>query len=116
MTSKIKILIAEDDNDLRHSLADLLIEEGYDIIEVAEAGKILDVVTREKPNVLILDISLPDGDCYEICRKIKEIQGAGIRIILYSGYIDYEKAKVAGADECLLKGCDVLELMKTIKA
>jgi CheY-like chemotaxis protein len=57
-----RILIVEDDAASRYGLKSLLDSEGYDVLEAASLAEADEVLTRDQPDVIVLDITLPDGD------------------------------------------------------
>jgi CheY-like chemotaxis protein len=59
--AKVKVLIVEDDLDLVEAYTDLLESRGYSVISVPRAADAIQIATRQKPNVIILDLNLP-GD------------------------------------------------------
>ncbi len=67
-----EILIVEDDITMNKMLSDLLAHEGYKITSVYTAGEAQRCFLPSKYHLAILDINLPDGSGYEVCRFIKE--------------------------------------------
>ena len=102
-----RILIVEDQADNLRILHDLLSSAGYDII-IAENGlEALEVVSRERPDWILMDIQLPVLDGYEATRRIKaDPTLRGIPIIVITSYAlsgDESKAKAAGCDAYVAK-------------
>ncbi len=68
----MKILVVEDDTNIRQGLVEALSREGYSLI-AAENGKVaLEMYQREKPDFIILDIMMPELDGYAVCREIRK--------------------------------------------
>jgi DNA-binding response OmpR family regulator len=114
----MKILIAEDDLNIREGLRDLLSQEGYEIC-VAENGRIaLDLYETEKPQFVILDIMMPEMDGYTVCREIRS-KDNDIPIIFLSAKseeIDRVIGLELGADDYISKPFGTREVVARIRA
>jgi twitching motility two-component system response regulator PilG len=66
-----KILIVEDEESLLKLASILLTSKGYDVRGVASGRAALDAIARERPDLVLLDIMLPEIDGFEVCRQIK---------------------------------------------
>ena len=97
-----RILVVEDQADNRRILQDLLTRAGYEIILAENGQEALEVVARERPNLILMDIQLPLLDGYEATRRIKANPALrAIPIIVITSYAlsgDESKAKAAGCD------------------
>jgi two-component system OmpR family response regulator len=69
--SQKKILIIEDSADLADSLEDMLVFKGYNAIKVSTGLAGLKIAPQEKPDLILLDLKLPDVDGYEVLRKLR---------------------------------------------
>ena len=102
-----RILIVEDQADNRRILRDLLSSAGYDIIIAENGQEALEVVPRERPDLILMDIQLPLLDGYEATRRIKANPTLrAIPIIVITSYAvsgDESKAKAAGCDAYVAK-------------
>src|SRR5262249_43923583 len=102
-----RILVVEDQADNRRILRDLLTSAGYEIIEAENGQEALDVVARERPNLILMDIQLPVLDGYEATRRIKaDPELRAIPIIVITSYAlsgDESKARAAGCDAYVTK-------------
>lgn len=119
MNNIIKIIIADDHLLFIDGLASLLNGETDIVIEdVANDGKeLLDILAKEKPNVILLDINMPGMNGLEALRYIKQ-SWPSVNIIMLSTYNEehlIEKAKQSGANGYLLKNCNKQELLQTIR-
>jgi DNA-binding response OmpR family regulator len=84
-----RILVVEDDPDIIEILDYLLIESGYQVAFSVKADGIWKMIEEYKPDLILLDIVLPDGDGRDICKKLKEnLNTGGIPVIMVSGH-DY---------------------------
>ncbi len=114
MNKKIKVLIADDDPNICMTLKDILSEKGF-IAETANNGyELLANLKRKLPNIIILDLMMPEKDGIEVISTIKSI-GSDIKIIIYTGFKKYEKSTYARlADKFLLKATGPEKLLQTI--
>lgn len=116
----IRVLIADDHTILRHGLRQLLeLAEDISIVGEAASGReCLDMVTYLKPDVVLLDISMPDMTGLEVSRQIKsEWPGMGIVILTIHDAEDYILEAVrAGVEGYVLKDADPPELLQAIRA
>lgn len=114
----MKILIAEDDPNIRQGLHDLLSQEGYDVI-MAENGQVaLDQFVREKPQFVLLDIMMPELDGYSVCREIRQ-RDADVPVVFLSAKseeIDRVIGLELGADDYISKPFGVREVIARIRA
>ncbi len=67
-----KIVLAEDERDIRELLVFLLEMEGHQVVAVPDGRQAVQAVQKEKPDLVILDVRMPFMDGYEACRIIKE--------------------------------------------
>jgi two-component system alkaline phosphatase synthesis response regulator PhoP len=66
-----KILIAEDERDIRELITYTLQHSGFDVVATADGESALDLVLSEMPDLVLLDVRMPRMDGYEVCRQIK---------------------------------------------
>lgn len=112
------ILIAEDDPLIRQGLDDLLSQEGYQIT-TAENGKLaLDYYQQQKPNLIILDIMMPELDGYSVCREIRKHDELTPIIFLSAKgeEIDRVIGLEMGADDYISKPFGTREVVARIRA
>jgi len=115
---KQKILIVEDEPSLIFTLQDTLDNEGYNTFIAKEGNKAIEIVKEENPDLLILDLMLPEMSGFDICKKIRSLNYTFPIIILTAR--DQEIDKVTGlnigADDYMTKPFGVKELLARIKA
>ena len=119
MTSRI--LVIEDDPSIRLGLEDTLRAKGYQV-EVATRGQLgLDLAERVRPDLIILDIMLPDLDGFEVCRRLKAPRSdlAAIPIIVLSARgaeLERVRGLELGADDYVTKPFSLMELLARVSA
>lgn len=111
------ILLVEDDDDLRSELAEALEDSGFGVAEVASVAAFESAYQQVNPDVLILDLSLPDGRGLDIARDTR--RSSDIPILFLSGRndeIDRIVGLELGADDFIQKPCSPRELIARINA
>ncbi len=104
-----KILVVDDDKIIVETIVQALEEDefGYEMISASDGFEAGLQVSHFKPDLLILDIMMPDINGYEVCQKIKSNpETKNIKIIVLSAYLDdeaFKKMKEFGADACFSK-------------
>ncbi|MCR5848072.1 MAG: response regulator transcription factor [Lachnospiraceae bacterium] len=112
----LKILIAEDEKDLRRLLYDQLTGEGYEVIEAGDGKRALDLFNSEKPDMAILDIMMPVTDGLSVLSKIRESSEMPVIMLTARGdEIDKVSGLRLGADDYLVKPWGMNELLARIE-
>jgi CheY-like chemotaxis protein len=115
-----RILVVDDSPDIRDSTAMMLSLEGYETQVAASGEEALRMALSFRPNVILLDIGLPDLSGYEVARRLRESDHFAVtRIIAVSGYDTPEardRAVKAGFDHHLSKPVPLRELEKILGA
>lgn len=116
---KSRILIIEDDEPIRASLADLLEEEGYEVISASTAKQAVELARKSDPDLIISDIMLPDGDGYGILEEVNRIRSlSAVPFIFLTAKTDFQdlrKGMMKGASDYLTKPYDALELIGAVR-
>ena len=116
---KLKILIVDDHDIVRKGLA-MLISRQEDLSVVAEAGTVAEAVEKAResvPDVVVIDIRLPDGTGIEACRDIRD-ENADVKALMLTSYNDEEAVMgsiMAGASGYLLKEIRSQEIVEAIR-
>ncbi|SFH98772.1 two-component system, OmpR family, alkaline phosphatase synthesis response regulator PhoP [Pseudobutyrivibrio sp. OR37] len=114
------VYIVEDDNNIREIEEFALTNAGYHVESVANGADFFDILERKLPDLVLLDIMLPDESGFEIVRQLRasEITG-GIPVIIVTaktGEIDLVRGLEIGADDYIKKPFSVMELTSRVKA
>ncbi|MBL6749163.1 MAG: response regulator transcription factor [Nevskia sp.] len=111
-----RILVVDDEPAIRRLLRNTLGVHDYTVLEAATVAEALDLLARERVDLLILDLGLPDGDGLEVIRTLRS--GSQLPVIVLSSRAD-ERGKVqaldAGADDYVTKPFGVEELVARIR-
>ena len=116
MSRSIRVLVAEDDDDLQAFLRDALAAEGMEVTAVTDGASALHAIGADPPDIVLLDLDLPDLDGLEVLSTVR--QGGGLPIIVLTGR-GLEHDRVAGlergADDYVVKPFSARELIARIR-
>ena len=114
-----RILVVEDQDDLRGVLRDLFTSSGYVVIEAADGATGIAMAKSDRPSIILMDIQMPVIDGYEATRQIKADPNlASIPLIAVSSFAmkgDEEKARAAGCDEYVTKPYSPIQLLRMVR-
>ncbi len=114
----MKVMFADDDGDLRKVVERVMLEDGFEFCGAKDGLEVLDRIDAERPDVIILDISMPYMDGFETCLRLRE-RGVRTPIIFLSARSDIVDKSVgfrAGCDDYLTKPFSPLELSLRVEA
>ena len=115
--SRLRVLLIDDEPSLLATIAPLLRGQGYEVATATTGHAALDSVDRQPPQLVILDLGLPDLDGVEVCRRLREGRSVPILVLSARGA---EKEKVAaldaGADDYVTKAFGANELLARVRA
>ncbi len=110
----MKLLVVDDDINIQRLYQEELEEEGYEVV-IASTGKdALEIFEKENPDIVTLDILMPDIDGISLLRKMKE-KRPDIPIIMSTAYDYRDDFAVWASEAYIVKSSDLDELKKTIK-
>lgn len=119
MPTDSTILYVEDNIDNRTLVRRILTAEGYNLLEAVNATQALDILNGTHPDLILMDINMPDMDGYSLTAKIKGTPGLGsIPIIALTANVmrgDREKSLEAGCDGYIQKPIDIDLLSEQIE-
>ena len=114
--SRPRILVADDEKEIRSFLRAALLQHGYEVQETATARDTSKMLSVRPPDLLILDLGLPDQDGLTVLQELRGWSALPIIVLSARGF---EQAKVealeAGADDYLTKPFGIAELLARIK-
>ncbi|MGC9521025.1 MAG: response regulator [Anaerolineae bacterium] len=117
--SEGRILIVEDDADISNMLQLYFKSQGYEVYGALRGGVALDLARQKLPNVIVLDIMLPDIDGYEVCRRLRTNLRTSHIPIIFLTQKDERNDKIhgleLGADDYITKPFDVEELRLRVR-
>ena len=113
----LRILVVDDVPDIADMLSLLLEGDGHRVETAGDADTALQHAAGFQPNVVLLDVGLPNVDGLTVAKKLRERMEAAMVIIGVSGWArpeDVEQARNAGFDHYLTKPVDIAELKKLL--
>jgi len=115
--ARTAILVVEDDPNIVDLIRSNLAVRGYDVIVSADGLGALALLERDQPDIVLLDLMLPDIDGFDLCRQIRERSDVGVIVVSARGG---DRDKVAalnlGADDYMTKPFSIEELLARITA
>jgi DNA-binding response OmpR family regulator len=114
-----KILIADDNENIREALTYLLEDEGYALSLAKDGAETLRKVREILPDILFLDVMMPEINGYDVCHAIKtdpSLKGIYVIMLTAKGQVaEQERGKEVGADEYIVKPFSPMEILNKIK-
>jgi DNA-binding response OmpR family regulator len=118
VTEPKRILVVEDDPDLRRGLRKVFETEGFAVEEAADGPAGLAAALAGRPQLVILDIAIPGLDGFGVCRELRS-RGAAMPVLILTaraGDVDKVLGFELGADDYVVKPFSVVELVARVKA
>lgn len=117
MTTLVHVLLVDDELSIQRAMAPLLRSRGYSVSVAGTGSEAIELFERDHPDLVILDLGLPDLDGIEVCRRMRERADTPIVVLSARGA---EKEKVAaldnGADDYVTKPFGPEELLARLRA
>ena len=112
-----RVLIVDDEPQIRRLLRVSLPPHGYECVEAADAGEAIAAAAKVQPDVILLDLGLPDSDGFAVIQEIRKAALTPIVILSARGDVEGKvKALELGADDYVTKPFDMTELLARLKA
>ena len=114
-----KILVVDDEPNIVRSLTFVLNKGGYDVSIAGDGVEAMSMIRESKPNILILDVMMPNMSGYDVCSEIKsdpELRDIHVVMLTAKGQVgDREAALSQGADEYISKPFSPIEILARVK-
>jgi DNA-binding response OmpR family regulator len=114
-----RILIVDDDIQATDLLQKILSTEGYETTAVNDSSKAVQIADSVNPQLIILDLMMPDPDGFKVCRMLRQTPGFMVTPIIIVTALDDSDSRVvafgAGADDYLTKPYHIEELSNRVK-
>lgn len=111
----VRVVIADDNADIRQTLKDILTELGYLVDTVKDGYELVGYLKKNEPQIIVLDLMMPEKDGIEVFDCLKCIQPKS-KVIIYTGFHKYETSSFARiADRFVLKDASPQKLLDAIK-
>ncbi|MFZ0660771.1 MAG: UDP-3-O-acyl-N-acetylglucosamine deacetylase [Candidatus Binataceae bacterium] len=110
------VLVVDDEERIRSSIRGILSDEGFRVVDTGDAPGVMDLIHREAPSIVLLDVWMPELDGIELLRRIKSEQPA-VPVIMISGHANIQSAVAAtklGAADFIQKPFSVDGLLASI--
>ena len=120
MKTPAKILVVDDTPKNVKLLADILTARGYNVVTAASGAEALSQVEAERPDLVLLDVVMPEMSGYEVCRKLRSNPATELLPVVMVTALDPGEERVkgieAGADDFLTKPINQAELLARVKS
>jgi DNA-binding response OmpR family regulator len=113
-----KILVADDEPNIVISLEYLMAREGYTVLVARDGQEALDMIARDRPDLVLLDVMMPKKSGFEVCQAVRaneELQATKILMLTAKGRdTDLAKGLALGADAYMTKPFSTRELVQKV--
>ena len=120
MSAKARILAVDDQPHNLRLLVDLLSAKGYEVVTAASGAEALGKIESARPDLVLLDVIMPEMNGYEVCKKIREMPQTVVLPIVMITALDPAEERVkgleAGADDFLSKPINQPELLARVRS
>lgn len=116
MQESLRIVVADDEHDTVMTLKELLHDEGHEVLAAHNGRSAVEAVRHFDPDVVILDIAMPDVSGWDVAREIREARGLGRPLLIaisgrYKQEADKLLGRIAGFQHYLVKPYDTQALL-----
>ncbi len=117
MSQSFKLLIVDDEPHIRRLIRTTLTRAGYAVVEAETAREAMEALRRDKPDVILLDLGLPDRDGLELVPLIKQSSTATLIVVSARGATEQKVTALdLGADDYVTKPFDTDELLARVRS
>ncbi len=114
-----QILVIEDEDNIAIALDYLMTREGYRLERIATGAGAVDLIRDQQPDLVLLDVMLPEVSGYEICQKVRQDPGlSGVKILMMTARgsaMERRKGLAMGADGFISKPFELKELRAEVR-
>ena len=117
-TRTYRLLVAEDDVEIRQALERILVYEGYDVVTANDGAAALEAVVEQEPDAILLDVMMPFVDGLTVCKKLRE-RGDRTPVLMLTARHELEDRVAgldAGADDYVTKPFELDEVLARVRA
>ncbi len=114
-----KILVVDDNSATRRMVKNALVRNGHQVLEAPDGRTARELMAREHPRVVLQDLMLPDADGFELVGQLRDLAGADVSILAFSGFVsklDEARASTVGFDDIIPKPIAPSRLVPLIEA
>ena len=116
-----RVVVVDDEEHITELVAMGLGYNGFDVERVATGRQALEAIARQRPDLVVLDVMLPDLDGFEVVRRLRQAEGASTRVpVIFLTAKDTTRDKVEGlrlgSDDYVTKPFSIEELIERVKA
>ncbi|MFW5869193.1 MAG: response regulator transcription factor [Armatimonadota bacterium] len=111
------ILVVDDDASTRKMINTALTQSDFEVVEAGTASEAIEAINREDPDVVLLDLILPDGDGVQVCKEVRQYSQVNIIMVTAKRDLTDRLAGLdAGADDYVTKPLSMGELVARVKS
>lgn len=112
-----KILVADDEENMTSAIAYVLMRENYEVFKAYDGNEAIEIIEKEQPQILILDVMMPIYNGYDICKRFCDKSDIGIIMLTAkSNLIDKVLGLELGADDYMTKPFEIEELLARVRS
>src|SRR3989440_906423 len=120
-TRQPRVVVVDDEEHITELVSMGLTYNGFEVERVGSGRAALAAIDRQKPDLIVLDVMLPDLDGFEVARRLRQVEGAGTRVpIIFLTARDTTQDKIEGlrlgSDDYVTKPFSIEELVERVKA